>query len=380
LNTGSDPAGSDLAGSDLAGSDLAGNPQSDDDRAGRHQRLLAIALTALVAEHAGERFRNASVVPMAFGAAVSDGSHEAWVILDVRDREPASLLGAVMAWALRSEIHSLNILTDVASQTLTRRAAGWDIDVAVWLRDGRSLSLLTPEPLVPASPPDPRHMGFVELISSSGATVNIEHGVVAGEVRGLEVCRVVEDFNGAAKLEVGVGANDRLAFSMLYEGEPVEDSLRRVVAEVASHRTFGAARHPLNQLAKERFVRWHLEQSPDLIGATSLTAIPGPVPRLGLSAASPCCAIGVSSQGQAMLVVCSFGIDLDLVPYAIDARQSVAGIDAWKQLIQGSDPARLVIAVPSRDLIALQRDLAQRMAAQDQWEPAELLGLDWASY
>ncbi len=361
------------------GSDPIGSRQSGDDPVGQRQRLLASALTALVAEHAGEHFVGIAVVPMAFGAAVTDGSHDAWVLLDVRDREPASLLGAVMAWAIRAEVRTLRIITDTACEILVRRAAHWDIDVTVWLREGRSLSLLRPSPLAPGVAPDPLHLGFVEQIRAAGATVNIEHGVVAGEVRGLEVCRVVQDPNGQAQLEVGVGANDRLAFSMLYEGEPVEDSLRRVVAEVTSHRTVGAARHPLNQLAKERFLRWHLEQFPDLVGARELAAVPGPVPRVGLSAASPCSAIGVSTGGQAMLVICSFGIDLDLIPYAIDARFSLAGIDAWNQMIRGADPARLVIAVPSRDLIALQRDLAKSVAAFDQWEPLELVGLDWPS-
>jgi hypothetical protein len=354
-----------------------------DEQAGRHQRLLAVALEALVADQAGALFAGAKSIPTAFGAAISNGSDQAWVMLDLRDRDPASLLGAVMAWAIRAEVQSLRIITDQESDTLARRAAHFDIEVSVWFRQGRSLRQLSGDPLAPVPAADPRHLGFVDQISASGATVAIEHGIVAGHVRGLEICRVVDDPHGAAQLEVGVGANDRLAFAMLYEGVPVEESLRRVVAEVTAHRTLGAPRHPLNQLAKERFLRWHLEQNPELIGAHELTAVASPVPSRGLSFASPCSAIGRSTQGQTILVVCSVGIDLDLVPYAIDARLCVAGIDAWNQmnqLNQGSGPARLLIAVPSRDLIALQRDLGRRMTRSDHWEPVEFVGLDWVSF
>lgn len=347
------------------------------DPAGRHQRLLGIALGALVTEHAGITFSGAPVTPTAFGAAVIGEDLAAWVILDVRQRDPASLLGAVMAWAIRAEVRSVRIITDLHSEVLSRRAAHWDLEVSVWLREGRSLTMCGPAPVGPVRSPDPRHLAFVDVIRDAGVSVSIEHGVVAGEVRGLEICRVVDDPAGAARLQVGVGANDRLAFSMLYEGEPVEQSLVRVEAEVRTHRSLGAARHPLNQLAKERFLRWYLEQSPEIVGARSLTSEPGPVPRIGLSAASPCSAIGVDFTGKPMLVICSVGIDLDVVPYAIDARLQT-GSRAVVQARDGSEGrSRLVIVVPSRDLIAVQKDVAARIAPDDQWEPVEFVGIDW---
>ena len=60
---------------------------------------------------------------------------------------------------------------------------------------------------------------------------NVEHGVVTGEVRGLEVCRVVDDpHTGAVRLEVGVGAHDREAFTIMHGDVPTVDALAGVVA------------------------------------------------------------------------------------------------------------------------------------------------------
>ena len=361
---------------------------SGSDPTERYRQLLGVALEALVADHAphddppkdDHGLRGSSAVVTAFGAAVSAGpdNGSAWVMLDSRERDPAKLLGAVMAWAVRAEVTDLRIISDEASPTLARRAAEWDLAVTTWVRSGRSVTQLLPAPLDPVRDPDPRHLEFGEIITAAGATLFIEHGVVTGEVRGLEVCRVVDDAQGMARLEVGVGANDRLTFSMLHEGEPVEVSLSRVVGEVTAHRSVGARRHPLNQLAKERFLRWYLTQSPELVGAVHLEPVPGPVPRSGLMEATACSAVGRDRDGRSLLLVCSVGIDLDLVPYAIDARLREASIDRSVDMGEYQPEShRLVIAVPSRDLIALQMDLAARISGRDQWAQPELIGVDW---
>lgn len=344
---------------------------SGSDPSDRHQRLLAVALEALVTEHGDSSLIGVKASPTAFGAALCAATGpQAWVMLDARDREPAALLGAVLAWAIRADVAELRIITDTASATLARRAEQFDLNISTWLREGRSLQPLQPSPLGLPREPDPRHLQFVDLITDAGADLTVEHGVVAGEVRGLEVCRVVDDPAGDARLEVGVGANDRLAFSMLYEGEPAEVSLRRVVTAVEAHRSIGAARHPLNQLAKERFLRWHLSLHPELLGLQHLVATAGPLPRPGLAIATPCTAFGLDETGQGVHVVCSVGIDLDLVPYAVDVR---LGQD------QASQISRLVLVVPSRDLIPLQQDLAARIAPHPQWSPTEVVGLSWPS-
>ena len=108
------------------------------------------------------------------------------------------------------------------------------------------------------------HEAFRELIVAAGATPVVEHGVLIGEVGGLEVCRAVTDADtGAYRLEVGIGAHDREAFQLLHGDEPTATALTQFVASVAPHRAPGAVGHPLNRLARSRALRSRLEAEPD---------------------------------------------------------------------------------------------------------------------
>ena len=48
------------------------------------------------------------------------------------------------------------------------------------------------------------------------------------------------------------------------------------------------------------------------------------MPRTNLSDAVPCVATGLDPDGRPVVVVCSVGIDLDVVPFAADARLAAA--------------------------------------------------------
>ena len=80
------------------------------------------------------------------------------------------------------------------------------------------------------------------------------------------------------------------------------------------------------------------------MGAERVVAVAPPVPRPNLKDPVPCVAVATVG-GKDVTVVCSAGVDLDAVPFAVDARAAT-----------GSGECRLV--VPERDAVALQRDLA----------------------
>ena len=82
------------------------------------------------------------------------------------------------------------------------------------------------EPVPVAAPPDERALDLVPLLADAGATVVVEHGLVTGEILGLEVARVVTD-DGGARVEVGVGRHDREAFGMLHGDLPTHAALER---------------------------------------------------------------------------------------------------------------------------------------------------------
>ena len=67
----------------------------------------------------------------------------------------------------------------------------------------------------------------------------------------------------------------------------------------------------------------------------------------------PCVAIGERADGRRQLLVCSVGVDLDLVPYALDARAAVE--TATPGVEWGED---LWLVTPPRDLVPVTAELA----------------------
>ena len=304
----------------------------------RRAALFNLKLRALVRDHLGHEAADVSSTdPVAFGrgaALVVDGT--AWVL--VAD-QPARSLGAALAWAGRQPAaHDVSIIAEAASGILARRAALFARPVVIWHAVERVLVPAIPEPYPEHLELDPIHAELRELIELGGAEPVVEHGVLAGEVRGLEVCRVVTDSEtGEARLEVGVGAHDREAFLLIHGGRPTVEALADVVGAVESHRRPGAPFHPLNTLGAERFLRWSVLREPQRVGAASLGVAAPPVLRANVKDPVPAVATGNTAAGHPLVVVCSTGIDLDLVPFALDAREM-------------HDPeAELVLVVPRRD-------------------------------
>ncbi|HEX2384109.1 MAG TPA: hypothetical protein VHI95_15810 [Acidimicrobiales bacterium] len=205
--------------------------------------------------------------------------------------------------------------------------------------------------MTPAEPSadEPR---LVALLVDAGLDVVVEHGHVAGELRGLEVARIS---NG--RLDVGVGEADRELTAMVHGDLAPEAALRRVLSIVQDKRRPGAPRHPLNQLVPERWLRWTIRGEPSRVGLDRVDAAPLPRPRRGLRERDI-----AAATADGVVVVCSVGIDLDLVPAAAEAR---LGLDR---------DAHLVLVVPERDDHPVTRALAARLQS-----PAEITTVtgDW---
>ena len=313
----------------------------DPDRRGA---LLAAKTRALVADHVGGDLGDSGATPFPGGAAMVLGA-DAWVLLD---EHPATSLGRALAWGDQQGCDRTHVLVDDhdAAAVVARRAGHFTGAVEVWEVHGRSL-----RPAVAAAVPavvDPRPEALVlaaDLVDA-GADVVVEHGVVLGEIEGLEVARVVEDDDGRCRLEVGVGRNDREAFAMVHGEVPTAEALAHVVATVASHRRADQPAHPLNRLAPERWLRRRLVDDPALVGATHLDVVEGTVARRSAQDRAAAMAVGARPDGSPLVVAASVGIDLDLVPAAADARA-----------VHRPD-AELVIVVPPRDDHAVTLRLA----------------------
>jgi hypothetical protein len=292
------------------------------DDSDRRSRLLSLKLRALVREHL-----QLTVEPSGTSETFALGSSfitadAVWVLVD---GDASRSLGPVLAWTSRFNL-PVQLVVETHSGLLARRAQFFNVDITVWHANEKTLLPAVPEPLAPTALPKESHLSFIDLITSVGADAVVEHGIVVGEVRGLEMCRVVDDVaTGEARLEVGMGVNDREAFAMVHGELPTEQAMRNVIEAVAVHREFGANAHPFNQFGAERFHRWRALQDPSLVGFATLTPTNPPLPRTNLKDAVPCAAAGATTDGESSVAVFVNGVDLDVVPFAVDVA-SAAGV------------------------------------------------------
>ena len=313
-------------------------------------RLLGLKLRALVRDHLNDQSVGE---PVAFapGSALLHGD-AAWVLLE---EQPTRRLGAALAWATRTGANTLHVITESGSGVLARRAAEFTTSIDVWHAEERALWPAMPEPFPPKPPVPAAHLAFRDLIEAAGADPVEEYGVLSGEVRGLEVCRVVDDpYSGEARVEVGIGAHDRDAFAIMHGAVPTAESLARVVVTVAEHRRMDAPLHPFNRLARERLLRSELVNDPSSVGASRLVPVAPPVPRSNLKDPVPCVAAGRDAAGAPLVVVCSVGVDLDLIPFAVDSRLDAEASDDGGT----SNDVRLIVVTPPRDRVAVMEQLA----------------------
>jgi hypothetical protein len=318
----------------------------------RRSRLRGIKLRTLVGDHLGRAVTaDPATFPPGTSALVDDDL--AWVLVD---DDPARGLGPALAWARRRDAHALHVLAECDTGLLARRAAAFSLPITVWHVDGRTLEPASAASLTAPPGPNPAHLSLLPVIEAGGATPVIEHGVVIGEVRGLEVCRVVDDpVDDHARLEVGIGVHDREAFALIHGDIPTADALAGVVDAVTRHRGTGAD-HALDRLVPERLLRWRLEQDSGDLGLDSLAPAEPPVPRPNVKERAPCSARGRRADGSEVVVVCSVGVDLDLIPYATDARrlgESQPGVGGGTM-----ESAETLIVLPSRDLVPITVELA----------------------
>ncbi len=316
-----------------------------------------------------------------FGDAVGLAvDNVAWVLVTGRHERS---VGPALIWTLRNNARALKLFSDKSAGDLARIAGHFDFPIEVFEVDASGVARVAEPRSVEKVEVSVADEMFAEFIGSAGAEVVREHGVIAGEVCGLEVCRVVsatcqgdamsadqfgaaratgeggENGAGESELEIGVGAHDRETFKLLHGRTATIESLRKVVAEVAARRAVGAQVHPLNQLARERMLRHYVCQSPQLVGAASLQPAQPPLARTNLKDAVPCCASGVSTTGEKIVAIFSVGVDPDVVAFGADAHSQI------------NSAAELIFAMPTRDIVPAVERVAQLLR-----RPARFVGVD----
>jgi hypothetical protein len=325
----------------------------------RRAALLEMKVRALARQQWGAEGESG---PFPSGATLLHAATStAWVFAEQPDHR---VVGQALAWALRRRVSALHLLLEGGgdvSGIAARRAAPFVTTVTVWRVHGRDLAPAAPAPFPPPVPLPADVASFEAVLRGHGVLPVVEHGVLTGEVLGLEVARI-ESGDGPARLEVGVGRHDREAGQLLFPERRAEDALDDAVATVRRLRVDGAQPHLANTLAVERWLRAVVVAHPELVGAAHLVAVSPPVVGDDLSRPTPVPAAGLDRAGRPLVVTCSTGADLDAVPSAADAR-----------LADGRTGCRAVVAVPpspQRIIPAMAADLrdpADVVVVPDRW-------------
>jgi hypothetical protein len=264
-----------------------------------------------------------------------------WTVLV--ETSPARSFGQALVLVTRAEASSVDLLVEAdRAGDVARRAAHFEPTPTVWAISGTSLAPAVPSTIA-STEPAPLEPHLAKLLSMPEVTVVVEHGWIIGECRGLEVARI-SGVGDEQRLDVGVGAYDQGAFAVMNPDLTPDESLAEVVAQVLQHRRRGAEPHPLNRLVRERWLRSELIADPTPLGLAALEAVEGDAPREGLYDVAPAFAW---AEEERVLVACSVGIDLDLVPAAADVAAR-----------QGAE--RIVLVLPERDQHAMTTAVAAR--------------------
>ena len=129
------------------------------------------------------------------GAALVAGT-TAWLLLEP---QPVTALGAALVWAERRGITDLHLLVETDAGVVARRAALFEPAPSVWQVQGTEVvpAVSDPPPATIAALPAP---DLAELLVDADLEVFVEAGLVRGELRGLEVARIVHGATTAGTL------------------------------------------------------------------------------------------------------------------------------------------------------------------------------------
>jgi len=318
--------------------------------------LLAAKLNALVTDRWGpDASRLAASVP---GAVILADADTMWALVD----DQSVGVGPSLAWAAKHDRRLTHLLADDTT-VLVRQMRALKEPPRTWQVQGRSLIDAPPSPPIPRGEIAEAVVERALALTDVGLDVLFEHGLALGEHRGLEVARVVPDGSGA-RLEIGIGQADREVQELMAAQHPELDRLRGVAALARKYRTPEAGLHPLSRMARERWLRSDLLADPSKIGLVHLEPVEPVVARPNMVDPAPAFAVGERADGSGVVVACSVGIDLGLVPRSADV---------WLREAEGPDgpDTTMILVMPERDRHRITVLLADGLSG-----PTEVLAVE----
>ena len=280
-----------------------------------------------------------------------------WLL--VNDETPQSALGkGILLLSRHPHLELCLIFEDATSAGIAaRQATGLNIKCKVMLLHDESLAQVQPSSFPKPFEATPASKEFLKICQSAGVSTIYENGTWRGEILGLEVVRLEGE-----NIQIGVGRFDREAGELLNYEKSRSDQLVAASNQVRSQRNAEAGSHPLATLARERWLRHSLLEEPSLVELTDLEPIDLVHERENLRDPFPAAAIGKDEDQRKVLVVCSVGIDIALVPLVAETSQVHL-------------PDRIVLVLPPKDLLPVIHTISKFLKV-----PSSLIGVEgeWA--
>ena len=247
-----------------------------------------------------------------------------------------SLISLVLAQEEIVPEMEIHLILDEEDPLMPPQVRGLNLDLHLWLVDGKNLVRHPESPTFPTQKEIPAEAKeLAAKFADLGCTILEEYGTFRAEFRGVEVARIVEDENNGFQINVGVGDYDQNANSVLSLYDDPEIHLRDVLSTVQHFRTKESPPHPLNRILRSRWLMSEAISNIELLDLQELVFVESLLPKHDPLKNWPCTAIGRKGK-SVVLVVSATGIDLSLVPHAAGQ-------------ISRHNPDELLLLMPKQD-------------------------------
>ena len=230
--------------------------------------------------------------------------------------------------ALATDETDINLVVDASDHLLLEQTMGLATKHRLWVVEGNKL---VPHPelkLEERHAPQPLNPTIASLLETNGCEIVQENGMTKGEIKGLEVARVVEGSEGESALQVGVGIYDQEAHKLVDGNESTEEKLSRVVSEVLHYRNKQARPHPLNRVSRPKWLISELVNSPENSGLEEVRRLPVATESKAITETTPAAALA-RAENTKVLIVASVGVDLNAIPIASGLSVSTQADEIW---------------------------------------------------
>jgi len=226
---------------------------------------------------------------------------------------------------------AINIILDEPESLLLHQATGLLSEFTFWVIDEDELiphpKSETEEELenLEVNPT------IASLLQTNGCDVVRDHGVTKGVIKGLEVARIVEGSDNESNIQIGVGHYDQEAHKLVDRKESPSEKLARVASEVLQYRNKEAQPHPLNRIARPKWLISEIITSPEILGIEEARHLSAPDTTKAITETTPAAALGTVGN-KVVLIIASVGVDLKAVPIAAGLSTTTEPDEIWMVL------------------------------------------------